>query len=224
MGYTSRYEERTITNDYRASDRQTDEGHSFWRISGIVILVILLVLVIVGLPAFFQSNEALKPTQDDIKIAVIDASLIDEFNMTMSNSYSLDLNITLRNPNKYFRIYYGEALVVANYRHKSDMARIAEFHQPPKNTTFLTPSFKLERDNITDNAAGSGKENLYDIVVRLDLAIKKFKPVSWERIFGSGPCSAIFICDVKVPLQNGSRSATTAFNPTKCQSGDGNQC
>ncbi|KAL6183261.1 hypothetical protein ACLB2K_044672 [Fragaria x ananassa] len=156
-------------------------------------------------------------------LAVTHASLTDEyFNITNSSSnnnyYNLELNITIRNPNKYFGINYDKGQIVADYHNTSALANIADFQQPPKNMTLLTPSFKLQRDtNITDDAAWSGKGNHYDILIRLYFP-KTFKTVTWWRR-DSESCSLMFTCDLKqVTLQNGSQSVTTAFNSTKCQS------
>ncbi|KAL6142961.1 hypothetical protein ACLB2K_061236 [Fragaria x ananassa] len=200
------------TMDERDSDRQTN---GWLRCCGIAILVIFAISCIIGLPLWSQLvNCVINPRPGDIKIAVTGASLtdVDEF-----NNYNLDLNITLRNPYKPFRVYYDKALLVADYRNKAAMASIAGFHQPPKHTTFRTLSFKLQRDNnIADDAAAA------DILVRLDLTVNKFKSVTWSRFSYSGRnCSpARFTCHLKdVPYsQNGSQSATTAFNPTKCYS------
>ncbi|PRQ41583.1 hypothetical protein RchiOBHm_Chr3g0448391 [Rosa chinensis] len=156
--------QRRSTTAAQDSDRETEHCRCW-----IILLVVFLFLLLVF---YFVESIIRSGPPDDIKITVTDASLT-EFNITSSNNYNLDLNITLRNPNKDFGIYYRyKALVVADYRKTSAMASIANFHQPAKNTTLLTPSFKLQRDNITGDAAASGKGNYYDIVVTLYLPKK----------------------------------------------------
>nr|XP_011466058.1 PREDICTED: protein YLS9-like [Fragaria vesca subsp. vesca] len=136
MGRTVR-NQKNPTVDERGMCTDSDRQTNGWlRCCGITILVIFLISCIIGLPLWSQLvNFVINPRPGDIKIAVTGASLTDDDEF---NNYTLDLNITLRNPYKPFRVYYDKALLVADYRDKAAMASIAGFHQPPKNTTFRT--------------------------------------------------------------------------------------
>ncbi|KAK9919298.1 hypothetical protein M0R45_027903 [Rubus argutus] len=148
---------------------------------------------------------------------VTDASLT-QFNITTTANdtlqyHNIALNITLQNPNDYFRIYYHNTLVVADYRNRRWFAmaiRVADFCQPAKKTTSL--NLQLNNYNITD-IADAGSPNYYNIVIEVHLRNtykSKFRPtIHWHW-------NPLFTCDLTVPLKiKGSQSAN--MTATKCK-------
>ncbi|KAK9919297.1 hypothetical protein M0R45_027902 [Rubus argutus] len=186
--------------------------------------VIFITVVMGMIIAFFLMLLAEKYELHPLEMDVTDASLT-QFNITTTANDTLHyrnlaLNITLRNLNKYFRIYYDYILVVADYQNRRWFAmpiRVAEFLQPEKKITSL--KVQLSDNNITDDdVANAGSPNYYNIVVKLHLGITyKFIPKCWLDQYWN----SLFTCSLKVPLKiNGSQSAnmtTSAFETTKCK-------
>lgn len=193
----------------------------FWNVVLIMLVLAMGVFFVFFIVGVAETAGRLFNPPDRLQIEVTDASLtLFNSTTTSNNSYNLSLNITLRNPNEYFHIYYDSPLVVADFHNQtSAMASVADFHQPERNTTLLTPSLKLQ--HAAGSGSGSGGD-YYDIVVKLYF-LKAYKSISkWRKDWPSN--LPLYRCDLKVPLKNGSQSATSAFNTTKCMPVAACQC
>lgn len=200
--------------DSNQQNRQRKVEVCVWNVLSMLVLA-MFVCFVVFMVRLAEDTSRLSNPPDRLKMEVTDASLtLFNSTTTSNNSYYLSLNITLRNPNKYYRIYYDSPLVVADFHNQtSAMASVADIHQPERNTTLLTPSLKLQHAAGSGSGSGSGGY-YYDIVVKLYFP-KTYKSFSrWRTDWPS--TLPLYTCDLKVPLKNGSQSATSAFNTTKC--------
>lgn len=205
---------------YADSNQQTRQRKAEVCFGNVVLSMLVLAMCVFFVICIVRVAEAagrLFDPPDRLKMEVTDASLtLFNSTTTSNNSYYLSLNITLRNPNQYFHIYYDSPLVVVDFHNQtSAMASVADFHQPERNTTLLTPSLKLQHAAGSGSGSGSGSGGYYyDIVVKLYFP-KTYKSISrWRTDWPSN--LPLYTCDLKVPLKNGSQSATSAFNTTKC--------
>lgn len=147
-----------------------------------------------------------------------------QFNITTAANdtrhyHNLALNITLQNPNDYFRIHYHNTLLVADYRNRRRFAmaiKVADFRQPKRIRLpwkynwiiIILRTSPMLGHQITTTLSSSfiDLQNTYK---------SKLRPViHWHW-------NPLFTCDLTVPLKiNGSQSAnmtTSAFETTKCK-------
>ncbi|KAI6674009.1 hypothetical protein NL676_001915 [Syzygium grande] len=178
--------------------------------------LVLTVVVAVGLLALifwliFRPNL--------VKFHVTDAELT-QFNLTTGNTllnYNLNLNLTIRNPNRRIGIYYDRIEARVFYGgQRFDSQYLTPFYQGHKNTTTLSQAFEGQQvvvlgsgglsDFNSETAAG-----VYEIDMRLYLRVRfKLGRIKTFRI------KPRIKCGLKVPLSSSSSSATTAFQTEKC--------
>ncbi|KAG5541813.1 hypothetical protein RHGRI_021600 [Rhododendron griersonianum] len=126
---------------------------------GLLFKILFAVLFTVGLLAFLFWV-AFRPNR--VKFHVTDAALT-QFNLTTTNTlyYNLDLNLTIRNPNKHIGIYYDRVEARAFYGGQRFAATtLPRFYQGKKNTTEL--NVVLKGQNIVVAGQGNNDDLLSD--------------------------------------------------------------
>lgn len=169
----------------------------------VVIGILLLILGLVYRPEKLEFN--------------VSSAKLTQFNITNNQLfYNLALNVTIRNPNKRYRVYYDNTQMDVFYKNQRlDIRWLPAFFQDTKTTVVLIPdNFEGQRrmfltgdDNVeytSEKAAG-----LYSIDVKFFLWLRmksgkvvlKYKP----KVY----------CGFKVPLINGPNSSFL-FPNTAC--------
>jgi hypothetical protein len=181
-----------------------------------VFKILFSVLLTAGLILFLLWL-AFRPTR--VKFHVTDAALT-QFNLNTTNAtgstlyYNLDLNLTIRNPNKHIGIYYDRIEARAFYGgQRFDVNTLTPFYQGKKNTTELNVVFQgqhivVNDVSMYDSEKGSG---IYSIDVKLYLRVRfKLRAVKTPRF------KPKIECDLKVPLDSNGKASSGTFQTTKC--------
>ncbi|XP_065627968.1 NDR1/HIN1-like protein 10 [Quercus suber] len=155
------------------------------------------------------------------KLHVTDAKLT-KFNFTTNNNilqYKLDLNISLRNPNKKVTIYFDKIKANALYEgQRFDTESLTElgFKVDRKSTHFLNATFagqqliELDAHEISEfNAEKSA--GVYSIDLRFYLRIR-----IGIGDFIAGKYKPKVKCELEVPLSSQGNSSTARFETTRC--------
>lgn len=173
--------------------------------------IIFSVILVVGI-AILVFWLIVRPTA--LKFHVVDASL-SQFNITNDNMlhYNLQLNMTIRNPNKKIGIYYDHIEARAFYDdQRFSSVILTPFYQGHKNTTTLNPVFQGQMlvPSALSEYNQDKTDGKFDIQVKLYLRIRfkvgrvktnKYKPK--------------IKCNFEVPL--GSDPSSIGFNTEKCK-------
>ncbi|ERN16148.1 hypothetical protein AMTRI_Chr11g95490 [Amborella trichopoda] len=167
---------------------------------GIVALVVWLVL---------------RPNK--VKFYAENASLT-QFNLSGTNNlqYNLQLDISIRNPNKRIGIYYDKVDAMAYYEgERFGWAPLPAFYQGHKNTTVIQPKFTgqqllLLNSHEVAQFGHSTSQGFFYIDVKLYLRVR-FKVGSFK--IKTKRFSPEIECDLRIPL--GSNS-TTGFSRKRC--------
>lgn len=143
------------------------------------------------------------------------------FNNTKKNNastlaYDLALRINLRNPNRWYLVYYDNIQIAASYKNQTFASMTwNSFDQARKNTTHLTPSLKGQSSGIILGGVDAGA-NYYDIVIKLNLQNDYLRLYRWFNM--KTQTKTAHTCELKVPLVGDGQSAgaTDSFNTTQC--------
>ncbi|KAI4364044.1 hypothetical protein MLD38_020187 [Melastoma candidum] len=182
----------------------------------LILQVILTVLFVLGLIAFlfwliFRPNL--------VKFHVTSAELA-RFNVSSNNvlDYDLNLNVTVRNPNRRIGIYYDSIEVRTFYEgQRFDSQYLPPFYQGHKNTTYISGAFQGQQALVLDGGALKAYETdradgVYGIDANVYLRVR-FK-LWWFKTLKFKPRVK---CGLKVPLSTAAGAA--AFETTKCDIG-----
>ncbi|XP_030924965.1 NDR1/HIN1-like protein 10 [Quercus lobata] len=183
-----------------------------WLWKTIVALILIIVL------AIFICWLILQPRM--FKVHITDAKLT-QFNFTNNNNnlqYKLDLNITLRNPNKKMAIYFDKIEANAFYEgQRFDTENLTKwgFKVERKSTHFLNATFagqqwmELGANELDFNEEKS--VGVYSIYLKCYLRIR-------FRIgdFIGGHHKPKVRCGLKVPLISNGNLSTARFEITRC--------
>ncbi|GMH09991.1 hypothetical protein Nepgr_011832 [Nepenthes gracilis] len=181
---------------------------------GCVFKIIFSILILIGL-AVLVFWLIVRP--HEVKFHAVDATLT-EFNFSGSGNdtlyYNLNLDLTVRNPNRHIGIYYDEIEVRAYYLdQRFGVVEVSPFYQGHKNTTSLSVPFKGQNVVALSSSQSSDynsqkNEGVFDIYLKLYLKIR-FK-VGWVKV---GKFKPKIKCDLNVPLS----SSGKGFEATKCK-------
>ncbi|KAL5545743.1 hypothetical protein UlMin_005430 [Ulmus minor] len=146
-----------------------------------------------------------------------------KFTLTGANStnfnYNLDLNLTIRNPNRIMGFYYESFSSWLYYAKSVDGDwSSGDFYQGKKNTTVRRLSFKGNQtlslgfdDAIISQFNREKSSGVFSFDVKMEY---------WVRVKLRKIKIGIFIprinCGLKVPLSDSKRNSTTTFKATKC--------
>jgi hypothetical protein len=149
-------------------------------------------------------------------------ALLTQFNFNNTNSnnastlaYDLALRIDLRNPNRWYRVYYDNIQIAASYKNQTFASMtLNSFNQARKNTTHLTPSFKGKSSGILGGVDAGA--SYYDIVIKLNIQNDYLRLYHWINM--KTQTKTAHTCELKVPLVGDGQSAGAAdsFNTTQC--------
>jgi hypothetical protein len=179
----------------------------------IVSIVIVLGIIVLVLWLVFRPNE-LKSHAESATLTRFDLD-----NNTLF--YNLDVEISIRNPNKRVAFYYDRVQATASY----DGTRIAfdgglpTFFQDHKNTTTINPSFEGQKvvpagDSGSSLAAtynSDKSDGFFDVDVRVDMKVR-FKV--W--FIKTNKYSPKIKCSLKLPAPASSGASSGSFSRTKC--------
>jgi|UniRef100_A0A2N9GIX2 hypothetical protein len=182
-------------------------------IFSLIFKLVFTVLILVGIAAVIFWF-LVRP--NNLKFYVTDASLT-QFNFTTNNNlqYNLDLNITVRNPNKRIGIYYDTIQASTYYEgQRFDTVSLTPFYQGHKNTSLLSQVFDGQKlvllgTSEVSNFNSEKSNGVYSIDVKLNLKIRV--KVGWIKI---GHFKPKIDCGLKVPLSGSSSGGS--FETTKC--------
>ncbi|KAL5545742.1 hypothetical protein UlMin_005429 [Ulmus minor] len=188
----------------------------------VLLKIIITVIILAGLPIalFFIIVNPQK-----MKVTITEATL-NQFSLTNNTNfkYNLDLNLAIRNPNRIMGfhyesfnswLYYGNPMEI-NYEWSK-----GNFNQGKKNTTVRELSFKGNQtlalgfyDAVISkfNREKSGEVFSFDVKMEFWVKVKLGK-------IKIGTFIPRIDCELKVPLSDGRRNATTTtstFKATKC--------
>ena len=159
-----------------------------------------------------------------MKVTITEATL-KQFTLTGANStnfnYNLDLNLTIRNPNRIMGFYYESFSSWLYYAKPMEIDSdwsSGDFYHGKKNTTVRRLSFKRNQtlalgfdDAIISQFNRERSSGVFSVDVRMEY---------WVKVKLGKIKIGIFIprinCDLKVPLSDGKRNSTTTFKATKC--------
>ncbi|KAJ3707636.1 hypothetical protein LUZ61_011341 [Rhynchospora tenuis] len=171
----------------------------------ILSIVILLGIVVLVLWLVLRPNE--------IKVHATSASLKQ---FTLSNGsldYDLDVNISIRNPNRRIGLYYDYIEAQAYYddsRFGFDNS-LQTFYQGHKNTSYIEPVFKGKNALVGDSIASTYNKEKSDGYYNIEVKVRpKLRLKIW--IFKIKHIKPKVSCDLKVPVPGTSGS----FKETKC--------
>ncbi|KFK25034.1 hypothetical protein AALP_AA8G058100 [Arabis alpina] len=153
-----------------------------------------------------------------IKFHVTDAKLTT-FTLDPTNNlrYNLDLNFTIRNPNRRIGVYYDQINVNGYYGdQRFGNGNVSPFYQGHKNTTVF--GSKLEGQSLVLLSGGERKDldedlksGIYRIDAKLRLRVRfKFGLVKTWRF------KPKIRCEIKVPISNVNTTSGFVFQRTKC--------
>lgn len=203
--------------------QQSNHRHSLrrWRcrnpcrILRILFTAIVVIVVVLGIMVLIMWI-LLHPSK--LKFHIENASLT-RFNLTEGRTldYNLKLNMSVKNPNKRFGIYYDKLEAAAYYdRKRFGHAALPSFYQRHHNTTFLHPAFDGQ-SNIAPGTSGVADFNsdksdgFFDINIKINARIR-FKIGSIKIRYNPK-----YDCDLRLPLAASSDGNTTKFTKTECE-------
>ncbi|KAL4606023.1 hypothetical protein ACB092_09G072500 [Castanea dentata] len=178
----------------------------------IVALILIIVL------AIFICWLILQPRM--FKVHITDAKLT-QFNFTNNNNnlqYKLDLNITLRNPNKKMAIYFDKIEANAFYegqRFDTENLTIWGFKVERKSTHFLNATFagqqwmELGANELDFNEEKSFGVYSIDLKCYLRIRFRIGDFIGWDH-------KPKVKCGLKVPLSSNGNLSTARFETTGC--------
>lgn len=136
-----------------------------------------------------------------VKLDQVQASL-SQINFTTNDTlhYTVDVNITVRNPNNFYRVHHERIEALNYYKNPAygfgTMVNMKPFSQGPKSDALLAPSFKGQ---INLRAAEDDEDSV--VVVKLYLEnTYKTRFLGWKTM-------SEFECDLKFPSINGHQLA-----------------
>jgi len=163
---------------------------------GIIVLVLWLVL---------------RPNA--IKVHATSASLTQFDLANGSLQYDLNVNMSIRNPNKRIGFYYDYIETTAYY----DDSRFGfddsfkTFYQGHKNTSYIEPEFSGKNALVGDSVTSTYNKEKNDGYYNIELKVRpKLRMKIW--IFKIKYTKAKINCDLKIPVPGSSGS----FKDTKC--------
>ncbi|XP_061999329.1 uncharacterized protein LOC133716668 [Rosa rugosa] len=126
---------------------------------------------------------------------------------------NLTVEITIRNPNSFYRVHHDHIDITANYKNQTlgSTLNYASFSQGRNRETRLTPSFDGLILGGGDDLRGSNNcgNNYYDIIVKLNMQEEYKKQIAPKKRFQR---NLEYTCELKVPSGSGS-----SFNTTLCR-------
>ncbi|XP_010423355.1 PREDICTED: NDR1/HIN1-Like protein 3 [Camelina sativa] len=185
-------------------------------ILSVIFNILIAIAVLLGIAALiiwliFRPN--------GIKFHVTDAKLT-EFTLdpaTNNIRYNLDLNFTIRNPNRRIGVYYDQIEVRGLYGdQRFGSSNISPFYQGHKNTTVVGTKLGGQQLVLLD---GEDRKDLdedvnskiYRIDTKLRLRVRfKFGLIKSWRFKPN------IECELKVPLSNTNTTSGFQFQRTKC--------
>ncbi|RID68062.1 hypothetical protein BRARA_C00247 [Brassica rapa] len=184
-------------------------------ILSVIFNILIALAIVVGIAALiiwliFRPNA--------IKFHVTDAKLT-QFTLGTDNNlrYNLDLNFTIRNPNRRIGVYYDQIEVRGYYGdQRFGASNVSPFYQGHKNTTVVGTNI-VGQSLVVLNGGDRGdfeedvKSGIYRIDAKLRLKIRfKFGLIkSWKF-------KPKIRCDLKVPLSTSNATSEFQFQRTKC--------
>lgn len=179
-------------------------------IFSLIFKLVFTVIILVGIAALIFWF-LVRP--NNLKFYATGASLT-QFNLTTDNTlqYNLDLNLTVRNPNKRIGIYY-DTFQVNGYYGDQRLAtqNLTPFYQGHKNTTELSTVFDGQQlllgASELSNYNSEKSNGYYNIDVQLNLKLRV--KVGWIKV---GHFKPKINCDLSVPS-----SAGGTFQTTRCK-------
>ncbi|KAL5545738.1 hypothetical protein UlMin_005425 [Ulmus minor] len=187
----------------------------------ILLKIIITIIILIGVPIalFFIIVNPQK-----MKVTITEATL-KQFRLAGANNtnfiYDLDLNLTIRNPNRIMGFYYQSLDSWLYYANPVEIARewsSGDFYQGKKNTAIRSLSFKRNRtlaDGFDDAIISQFNREKSSGVSSIDVKMEYWVKVKLGKI-KIGTFIPRIDCELKVPLSNGKRNATTTFKATKC--------
>ncbi|PON83109.1 Protein YLS [Trema orientale] len=171
-----------------------------------------------------------------VEVYVNDASLINFALTTTTNdtfliSYDMSLNFTMANPNAFADVYFDVIEASAFVHGVYPLAKVAlsPFYLRRKTTTNVRTvlqgsqmmSFGNRLEGFLYRFGAEESCGVYNILVGLDLSTR----IKYDKIRLNVPYNPPYIfCDLRVPLISMKRKLSEsyyAFEPTKCDMGDG---
>ncbi|KAK9939055.1 hypothetical protein M0R45_015764 [Rubus argutus] len=182
------------------------------------LLKLFSVMLACGVMVFFFLD------QDTTLVTTsVTQALLTQFNFNNTNNnnastlaYELAFRIDLRNPNRWYRVYYDNIQIAASYKNQTFASmNWKSFGQARKNTTYLTPSFKGQISGILGGVDDAGA-SYYDIVIKLNLQNDYLRLYHWINM--KTQTKTAHTCELKVPLVGDGQSAGAAdsFNTIQC--------
>ncbi|CAG7878925.1 unnamed protein product [Brassica rapa] len=184
-------------------------------ILSVIFNILITLVIVIGIAALiiwliFRPNA--------IKFHVTDAKLT-QFTLGTDNNlrYNLDLNFTIRNPNRRIGVYYDQIEVRGYYGdQRFGASNVSPFYQGHKNTTVVGTNI-VGQSLVVLNGGDRGdfeedvKSGIYRIDAKLRLKIRfKFGLIkSWKF-------KPKIRCDLKVPLSTSNATSGFQFQRTKC--------
>lgn len=180
-------------------------------IFSLIFKLVFTVIILVGIVALIFWF-LVRP--NNLKFYVTDASLT-QFNLTTDNTlqYNLDLNLTVRNPNKRIGLYYDTFQVNGYYEgQRFNTQNLTPFYQGHKNTTELSTVFDGQQvlvlgDSEVSNYNSEKSNGYYSIDVQLNLKLRV--KMGWIKV---GHFKPKINCDLSVPSSSGG-----TFQTTRCK-------
>ncbi|KAL5545733.1 hypothetical protein UlMin_005420 [Ulmus minor] len=204
-----------------SEDEVSNPPNRSWK--KLVLMIIAAILLLIGL-VFFLFFIIVKPRKMDV--SVTKASLT-EFNLLSNSSgtvnFNVDLEFTIRNPNRLMGFYYKHFGIWVYYEdHFVDYGSFGEFYQGYKDTVVKRLSFKGNQmlhldDNYSDVLVSKFEREKSDEVFSFDLKFEVRVKVKLGRI-RIGTFVPKLRCPLEVPLTTNdeAKSAANAFKTTKC--------
>ncbi|XP_006653055.1 NDR1/HIN1-like protein 2 [Oryza brachyantha] len=148
--------------------------------------------------------------------ATVDSASLVQFTLAQNSAlaYNLNVDLTVRNPNKRVGLYYDNVESLALFDgQRFGYAPLDPFFQSTEASTKLSPSFKgqqpLTGDITAANFRSQQTSGKFDIEVKLNAKLR----VKVWAFKVPGPKAKIS-CPITVPVPN---SNSAAFQPTDCK-------
>lgn len=172
-------------------------------------ILVIAAIVIVVLWFIFRPNI--------VKFYASDASLT-EFDLSNNTlRYNLEVNLTIRNPNRRIGIYYDQIEARAFYRgQRFATVQLTPFYQGHKNTSDLTAEFKGQNVVMLGTKELSeyrDDKNSGRFAIDLKLYLRTRFKFAFMKLIRLKPKIG---CDLKIPLSSNGTAASGNYEFTTC--------
>ncbi|KAL5215744.1 hypothetical protein ABZP36_007145 [Zizania latifolia] len=148
--------------------------------------------------------------------ATVDSASLTHFSLGSNSilSYSLNVTMTVRNPNKHVGLYYDNVESLALFEgQRFGYAPLDPFYQSTEATTRLTPAFSGQQPIQGDVAAADLRSQQTDGKFNIDVKLNARLRVKVWAFKVPGPKSKV-TCPLSVPAP---AANSAQFQPTDCK-------